>query len=380
MKVVSNLSTVALAGAIVLVLCAAAGAQVFPSSAGNVRIETVARGLVHPWAIAFLPDGRMLVTERPGRMRIVAKDGQLSPALGGVPSVFASGQGGLHDVVLDRGFAQNHTIYFCFAEPTGGGGRTALGRARLIDEGVPHLDAVSVIFHQEGPLSSGNHFGCRIAQAPDNNLFLTLGEHFTTRDQAQNLANHLGKIIRIRPDGSVPPDNPFAVSQGAKPEIWSYGHRNPQGLAFHPATGRLWEHEHGPRGGDEINLIEAGKNYGWPVIGYGIDYNGAKIHESTHKEGMEQPIWYWVPSIAPSGMAFYSADLFPAWRGNLFIGALAGEILVRLELDGEKISKEERLFHALDERIRDVRAGPDGALWLATDNSAGRILRVMPAR
>jgi aldose sugar dehydrogenase len=283
-------------------------------------------------------------------------------------------------VVLDRGYAQNHTIYFCFAEPAGGGGRTALGRARLIDEGMPRLEAVSVIFHQEGPLSSGNHFGCRIAQSPDNNLFLTLGEHFTTRDQAQNLANHLGKIIRIRPDGSVPADNPFVGRQGAKPEIWSYGHRNPQGLAFHPATGRLWEHEHGPRGGDEINIIEAGNNYGWPVIGYGIDYNGAKIHESTHKEGMEQPIWYWVPSIAPSGMAFYSADLFPAWQGNLFIGALAGEILVRLELEGEKISKEERLLHQLSERIRDVRQGPDGALWLATDNSSGRILRVAPAR
>src|SRR5262249_10951127 len=236
------------------------------------------------------------------------------PALGGVPSVFASGQGGLHDVVLDRAYAQNHTIYFCFAEPAGGGGRTALGRARLIDEGVPHLEAVSVIFHQEGPLSHSNHFGCRIAQAPDNNLFLTLGEHFTTRDQAQNLANHLGKIIRIRPDGSVPPDNPFAGRPGAKPEIWSYGHRNPQGLAFHPATGRLWEHEHGPRGGDEINIIAAGKNYGCPVIGYGIDYSGEKIHDSTHKEGMEQPIWYWVPSIAPSGMAFYFGDLFPPWR------------------------------------------------------------------
>jgi len=380
MKVIANLSTVVLAGATVLVFWAAAGAQVFPSSAGNVVVETVAKGLAHPWAIAFLPGGRMLVTERPGRMRIVGQDGQLSPALGGVPRVFASGQGGLHDVVLDRGYAQNHTIYFCFAEPAGGGGRTALGRARLIDEGMPRLEAVSVIFHQEGPLSSGNHFGCRIAQSPDNNLFLTLGEHFTTRDQAQNLANHLGKIIRIRPDGSVPADNPFVGRQGAKPEIWSYGHRNPQGLAFHPATGRLWEHEHGPRGGDEINIIEAGNNYGWPVIGYGIDYNGAKIHESTHKEGMEQPIWYWVPSIAPSGMAFYSADLFPAWQGNLFIGALAGEILVRLELDGEKISKEERLLHQLGERIRDVRQGPDGALWLATDNSSGRILRVAPAR
>ena len=217
MKVLANLSTVVLAGATVLVLAAAGVAQVFPSSAGNVMVATVAKGLVHPWAIAFLPDGRMLVTERPGRMRILERDGQISPALGGVPKVFAAGQGGLHDVVLDRSYAQNHTIYFCFAEPADGRGRTALARARLIDEGMPRLDAVNVIFHQEGPLSSGSHFGCRIAQAPDNNLFLTLGEHFTTRDQAQNLANHLGKIIRIRPDGSVPTDNPFVGRQGAKP-------------------------------------------------------------------------------------------------------------------------------------------------------------------
>jgi len=231
---------------------------------------------------------------------------------------------------------------------------------------------------QAGPLSSGNHFGCRIVQAPDDNLFLTAGEHFTTRDQAQNLANDLGKIIRIRPDGSVPPDNPFVGGPAVKPEIWSYGHRNPQGLAFHPVTGKLWEHEHGPRGGDEINIIEKGKNYGWPVIGYGIDYNGARIHESTHKQGMEQPLKYWVPSIAPSGMAFYTGSLLPGWRGNVFVGALVGQLLVRLEVDGDKVGKEERLLQGLRERIRDVRDGPDGALWLATDSSSGRILRITP--
>jgi glucose/arabinose dehydrogenase len=213
---------------------------------------------------------------------------------------------------------------------------------------------------------------------PDGNLFLTLGEHFTYRDEAQNLGNHLGKIVRIRPDGGVPPDNPFVGKSGAKPEIWSYGHRNPQGLAVNPASGKVWEHEHGPRGGDEINIPEAGENYGWPVIGYGIDYSGAKIHESTHKPGMEQPIYYWVPSIAPSGMAFYTGDLFATWRGNLFVGALAAQLLVRLELDGEKVIKEERLLQDLGERIRDVRQGPDGALWLLTDNSSGRILRVTP--
>jgi glucose/arabinose dehydrogenase len=364
--------------------CSSTDAQVFHSSAGDLTVETVARGLENPWSLAFLPDGRVLVTERPGRMRIVDKDGKLSPPLAGVPKVFASGQGGLHDVVLDRRYPESHTIYFCFAEPVSGGARTALARARLVDEATPNssprLEDVKVIFHQEGPLSSGNHFGCRIAQTADDNLFLSMGDHFSARDQAQNLGNHLGKVIRIRPDGSVPPDNPFVNRSGAKPEIWSYGHRNSQGVALHPATGKPWEHEHGPRGGDEINILAPGKNYGWPVIGFGIDYSGAKIHESTKKDGMEQPVWYWVPSIAPSGMAFMTGDLFPAWRGNLFVGALAGQALVRLELDGEKIVKEERMLQGLRERIRDVRAGPDGALWLATDNSAGRILRVAPAK
>ena len=373
-------SVLVLAGTLVAGGGASAPAQVFHSSAGDLVVQTAAKGLDHPWALAFLPDGRMLVTERPGRMRIVGKDGALSPALAGVPTVFASGQGGLHDVVLDRSFAQNHTIYFCYAEPVEGRARTALARARLIDEGTARIDAVEVIFRQAGPLSSGNHFGCRIVQAPDENLFLTTGDHFTTRDQAQNLGNDLGKIIRIRPDGSVPPDNPFVGRAGAKPEIWSYGHRNPQGLALHPVTGKLWEHEHGPRGGDEVNIIEKGKNYGWPVIGYGIDYSGAKIHESTHKAGMEQPLKYWVPSIAPSGMTFYAGNLFAPWRGSLFVGALAGQVLVRLEVDGDKVGKEERLLQQLRERIRDVREGPDGALWLATDSSSGRILRLAPAK
>jgi len=374
-------SSLILAVALILIADSSiANAQTYPSSAGSLIVQTFARGLDHPWALAFLSDGRVLVTERPGRMHIIGKDGAPSPALAGVPKVFASGQGGLHDVILDRAFANNHTIYFCYAEHTSGGGRTALARARLMEESTPRLADVTPIFHQDGPLSSGNHFGCRIVQAPDNNLFLTLGEHFAYRDQAQNLQNHLGKIVRLRPDGSLPPDNPFVTTQNAKPEIWSFGHRNPQGLALHPLTGRLWEHEHGPRGGDEINIIEKGKNYGWPVIGYGIDYSGARIHASTHKEGMEQPIWYWVPSIAPSGMAFYTGNLFPGWRDNLFIGALAGEMLVRIELDGEKVRKEERLLGELRERIRDVREGPDGALWLATDSSAGRILRLVPGQ
>jgi glucose/arabinose dehydrogenase len=350
----------------------------FASSVGQLEVQTVASGLVHPWSLAFLPDGKMLVTERPGRMRIVTVEGQLSPPLKGVPDVWASGQGGLLDVVTDKAFAQNRTIYFCFSERTSGGGRTAVARAKLND-GNGRLDEVKIIFRQDGPLSSGNHYGCRIVQANDGNLFVTLGEHFSYRNEAQNLGNHLGKLIRITPDGAAPPDNPFVGRDGTKPEIWSFGHRNEQGLAINPASGELWEIEHGPRGGDEVNIIAKSKNYGWPVIGYGIDYSGAKIHETTAKDGMEQPIKYWVPSIAPSGMAFYTGKLFPKWNGSLFTGALAGKMLVRLSLNGNTVTGEERLLQNLYERIRDVRQGPDGALWLLTDNPAGRILRVSPA-
>ena len=357
-----------------------AAAQTYSSSAGPLSVETVARGLDRPWGLAFLPDGRMLVTEKPGRLRLVTREGALSPPVTGVPPVRYSGQGGLHDVILDRDFARNRTIYFCFAEPASGGGRTSLARARLTDGEAPRLDEVKVIFRQDGPLSSGNHYGCRIVQGRDGNLFLTMGDHFTYRDEAQNLANHIGKIVRVTPDGAVPPDNPFINRAGAKPEIWSYGHRNSQGAALHPQSGKLWMHEHGPRGGDEVNVPLAGRNYGWPVIGYGVDYSGVKIHAATAKGGMEQPVKYWVPSIAPSGMAFYTGDLFPAWKGSVLVGALASRLLVRLELDGEKVGKEERLLADLGERIRDVRQGPDGAIWLLTDAGNGRLLRVIPAR
>lgn len=363
--------------ALLLALAAAApaNAQTFPSSAGNIMVETVARGFEHPWGLAFLPDGRMIVTERPGRVRIVTRDGQLSTPLTGVPQVVAAGQAGLLDIALDRDFVGNKTLYICFSAERGG--LAAVARGKLANEAA--LEDVKVIFREHSVGGSNNH-GCRIAQGTDSTLLVTLGDHFGPRDEAQNLGVDNGKIVRIRPDGGIPPDNPFVSRQGARPEIWSYGHRNPQGLAFHPVSGKLWEQEHGPRGGDEVNVIEKGKNYGWPVIGYGIDYDGSKIHEATAKPGMEQPLKYWVPSIAPSGMAFYTGDLFPAWKGSLFIGALRAQLLARLELDGEKVTKEERLLQGLGERIRDVRQGPDGALWLLTDNSNGRVLRVVPAK
>jgi len=352
-----------------------AAAQTFRTETGNVAVATLAKGLVHPWSLAFLPDGRMLVTERPGRMRLVTSEGKLSAPLAGLPQPHGGGQAGLLDVALDKDFAGNRTLYFCYSSDSGG--NASVARARL-DAAGTRLDDVKVIFKQHGPGGSNNH-GCRIAQAPDGHLFVSLGDHFGPRDAAQRLDVDNGKIVRIAPDGAIPKDNPFVGRAGAEPAIWSYGHRNPQGLAFNPWTGELWENEHGPRGGDEVNIIGKGKNYGWPVIGYGIDYSGAKIHEATAKPGMEQPIKYWVPSIAPSGMAFYTAELFPRWKGDLFIGALRDRMLVRLTLDGNKVTGEERMLKDLGERIRDVRQGPDGALYLLTDSDAGRILRLTPA-
>jgi glucose/arabinose dehydrogenase len=352
-----------------------AEAQTFRTESGNITVTTIAKGLTHPWSLAFLPDGRMLVTERPGRMRLLTDD-ELSEPLAGLPKIHARGQAGLLDVALDKDFAGNRTLYFCFSSDNGG--NASVARAQLDTAGT-RLDGVKVIFTQRGPGGSNNH-GCRIAQAADGHLFIALGDHFGPRDEAQNLAVDNGKLVRIAPDGSIPKDNPFVGRAGAEPAIWSYGHRNPQGLAFNPWTGDLWENEHGPRGGDEVNIIGRGKNYGWPVIGYGIDYSGAKIHEATAKPGMEQPIKYWAPSIAPSGMAFYTGDLFPQWKGSLLIGALIRQMLVRLTLDGNTVTGEERMLRELGERIRDVRQGPDGALYLLTDSDAGRILRVTPAR
>ena len=372
-----------LLAALLLPLRTAAAAQVFPPSAGNLVVETLAGGLAHPWSLAFLPDGRMLVSERPGRLRIVTRGGQLSAPVAGVPEVYVQNQAGMMDVMLGRDFNENRTVFFCYAERAdGGGGRVAVARGRLQENGrTPRLVAVTVIFRQHGPASRGYNTACRMAQAPDGNLFVTLGDHFMAAEMAQTLDNHIGKIVRIRPDGSVPPDNPFIGKPGALPEIWAYGLRNAEGLAFNPADGKLWEQEHGPQGGDEINIIEKGKNYGWPKVSYGVNYDDTPVGDGKRTmPGVEPPVWHWTPSIAPSGMAFYSGDLFPGWKGSLINGALKFELLSRLELKGDKVVKEERLLQALGERIRDVRQGPDGALYLLTDNAAGRILRVAPAK
>jgi glucose/arabinose dehydrogenase len=343
-----------------------------------IKVETFAKGLVHPWGLAFLPDGRLLVTERPGRVRLVDKDGRLSAPLAGVPKVHASGQGGLLDVQIAPDFATSGAVYLSYAEPRDGTRNgTSLARGKLVADGAGgRLEDVKVIFRQEPSYASSNHFGSRIVFTRDGSLFLTLGDRYSARDEAQNPANHLGKLVRLTADGSPYTGNP--KKPGWRPEIWSIGHRNVQGAALHPQSGKLWTIEHGARGGDEINVPEAGKNYGWPVITYGRDYSFLKIGEGTAKPGLEQPIYYWDPSIAPSGAAFYTGDRFPEWKGNLFVGALAGQALHRLVLDGEKIVGEEKLLVDLGERIRDVRNGPDGVLWLLTDSPEGRVLRVVP--
>jgi aldose sugar dehydrogenase len=356
-------------------------------SAVAFDVLTVARGLQNPWGLAFLPDGRMLVTERPGRLRIVAHDRSLSPPVAGLPSVDARGQGGLLDVALDPGFASNGLIYWSYAEPREDGlNNTAVARGRLVDGAAPRVEGVQPIYHQAPAMKSTAHFGSRLVFGRDGTLFVTQGDRSITagRMQAQRLDGLLGKIVRLNPDGSIPPDNPFAATAGVRPEIWSIGHRNIQGAALHPATGELWEVEHGTRGGDEINISRKGRDYGWPTIAYGIEYNGMPITgHLTAKDGMEQPRYYWDPVIGPSGMAFYTGSLFPAWKGSLFIGGHQTEDLVRLTLDGEKVIGEERLLTDLKpnrERIRDVRQGPDGALYLLTDSAQGRLLKLVPRR
>ncbi len=365
-----------------LLMAAAAGAcqgqaGLPPTTNDSVRLTTVATGLEHPWSIAFLPDGRMLVTERPGRLRIVTMKGEISAPVTGVPAVHAKGQGGLLDVVLDPDFSENASIYLAYAEPGAAGTNgTAVARARLDGARLADLE---VIFRQAPKIKSDHHFGCRLVFARDGSLFVALGERNSERQSAQDLGTHLGKIVRITKDGMVPADNPFVGRDGALPEIWSLGHRNIQGATLDPATGRLWAVEHGPRGGDEINLPEGGRNYGWPVITYGTEYSGPAIGEGTAKPGMEQPHYYWIPSIATSGMTFYTGDAYPEWRGNLFVGALAAKLVARLEIGADgKVKAEERI--PVGERVRDVRQGPDGALYLVTDEDNGRVLRLATAK
>ena len=375
-----RLGLVGLLGAVVAVASPALPASAqkrYPSSAGELSVETVASGLENPWGLAFLPDGRMLVTERPGRLRLVETDGKLSRPINGVPSVVARGQGGLLGIALDPAFAQNRLVYLSFSEPRSGGNGTSVARGRLTEQGTA-LTAVAVIFRQMPAINSNLHFGSRLVFDRTGALFVTVGDRYSQRDQAQNPANHLGKVIRIRPDGATPTDNP--KKDGWAPEIWSIGHRNVQGAALHPQTGQLWTAEHAARGGDEINTPKAGLNYGWPVITYGVDYSGAKIGEGTAKPGMEQPLFYWDPSIAPSGAAFYTGPVWPAWKNSLFVGALAGQMLVRLSTEGEKVTGEERLLTDIGERIRDVVQGPDGFLYLLSDDADGKVLRVRPAK
>lgn len=340
----------------------------------------VVRGLTDPWAMAFLPDGRMLITEKAGQLRIATPDGRLSAPLAGLPAVAATGQCGLLDVVLDPQFSENRRLFFTFAEPGPGGNSTAVGSARLVDD---QLREVRTLFSQKPKVDSRHHCGSRIVVDRQGHLLVGLGDRFSGKDEAQNPGNHIGKVVRLTAEGRVPTDNPFVGRAGAAPEVFSLGHRNIQGAALHPVTGELWASEHGPQGGDEINVVEAGRNYGWPLVTYGRNYVvGTRIGETGPKAGFEQPMHHWVPtSIAPSGMAFLSSDRYqaryPDWKGSLFIGALRGQALVRLTVDGRRVTAEQRLLEG-QARIRDVRQGPDGWLYVLTDGASGQVLRLLP--
>lgn len=366
-----------------LALCIAAiapfaGAQTLSvkTESGSIQVKTIAEGLENIWGMAFLPDGSMLVTERRGRMRIVSTDGKVGEPLAGLPEIYAQGQGGLLDVVLAPDFASSKKIYFSYSEPGKGGNSTAVSFATLSGNKLENLTRV---FSQQPKKDSGAHFGSRLVWAPDGTLFITLGDRYSEKDKAQTLDNHQGKVVRINADGTVPKDNPFVKTPGALPEIWSYGHRNVQGAAINPTTKELWTGEHGPQGGDELNIDRAAKNYGWPVITYGENYGGGKIGEGTHKEGMEQPNYKWVPSIATAGFIFYTGDKFPQWKNNILLTSLKDKTFVRLVIDGEKITKEERLFaKELDQRLRHVVQGPDGLIYIVTDESKAKIYQLSP--
>lgn len=350
-------------------------------SAGAVAVTTVASGLARPWSLEFLPDGRMLVTEKAGQIVIVGKDGVKSAPVAGTPAVDSRGQGGLLDVAVDPAFKTNRMIYFTFSEPREEGKNgTAVASAKLVEAGgSAKLEGLKVIFRQEPSIASTNHYGSRIAFGPKGELFVTLGERFmpASRYGALDPNTHLGKVIRINKDGSAPKDNPFVGKADAKPEVWSYGHRNPQAIDIQPGTNLPWVIEHGPLGGDEINQVEAGKNYGWPEVGYGIDYSGQKMPGgATAKAGVEQPLYYWDPVIAPTGATFYTGALVPAWKGDLFISGLITQKLVRVVLDGKKVVGEEWLLQDQKKRLRDVKQGPDGALYVLTEGTDGQVLRV----
>lgn len=344
------------------------------SAPSAYRTVTVAKGLEHPWGMAFLPDGRILVTERPGRLRIVSLKGDISPPLRGLPKITALGQGGLLDVALHPDFKSNRLVYFSFSEPGAGGLGTAVARGRL--EGNALLE-VQTIFRQKPKLEGGFHFGSRLVFAPDGTLYISMGDR-GRMERAQDTGNHQGTIARVNDDGSIPKDNPFVGRADALPEIYTYGNRNVQGMALNPRTGIVWAQEHGPKGGDEVNILKSGANYGWPAITCGTDYDGTAISDLTAKQGMEQPVLHWTPSIAPSGMAFYEGDKFPHWKGDLFVGALKDRHLRRIDLDGDKVVRQEILLKELRARIRDVRSGPDGFLWVLTDAPDGKLIRIEP--
>lgn len=341
------------------------------------RVAVVTDGLEHPWGLAFLPGGDLLVTERPGRLRRIAADGSVSKPLAGVPAVYATSQGGLLDVAPSPSFATDRLVYLSYAEPRGAGtAATAVARGRLGDTG---LEDVAVIWRQEPAVSGPNHFGSRLVFRRDGTLFVTTGERFNHREQAQQVSSSLGKVVRIAADGTIPRDNPFVGRDGAAPSVWSYGHRNVQAAALQPGTDALWIVEHGPMGGDELNRPEAGRNYGWPVISYGLNYDGTRVSDRAEAPGMEQPLYYWTPVIAPSGAAFYTGDAFPAWRDQLLVGSLSPGGLVRLTLDGTTVQSEVRHRDGeLDARIRDVVQGPDGKVYLLTDERNGKVLRLDP--
>jgi glucose/arabinose dehydrogenase len=351
-------------------------------------VVTVVEGLQNPWGMAFLPGGKMLITERPGRLRVLGTDGKLSAPVAGLPAVHARGQGGLLDVALDPAFAKNNLIYWSYAEPRENNeNNTAVARGKFVDDAAaPRVDDVQVIYHQSPSFASNLHFGSRLVFGRDGTLFVTQGDrsNIPGRMQSQKMDSGIGKLVRINADGSIPKDNPFVGKEGARPEIFSIGHRNLQAAALHPTTGELWEIEHGTRGGDELNIVRKGKDYGWPTIAYGIEYQGGQITGGIQQQaGMEQPIYYWDPIIGPSGMTFYTGSLFPQWKGNLFVGGHGSRDLVRLTLNGEKITGEERLLKDLQpkpEAIRDVRTGPDGALYVLTDGPAGRLLKLVPKK